>query len=109
MAAAEQGLTVRPTWPVIANRGSPGLMDPYNPAAALLFDTAFGVTPADALVVFFAEELPTLDWLADYVMDEEVRGFGQDDGPSFDLKEEEEIHYEKRALTTTESDTGWDT
>lgn len=109
MAAAEQGLIFRPVWPVIANTGGPGLLDPYNPAGALLFDSTFGATPADALAVFFAVELPGLDWLADYVMDDEVLAYGQDNEPSFEVKEEEEIHYEKRALTTTESDSGWDT
>ena len=42
-------------------------------------------------------------------MDDEVLTFGQDNEPSFSIEEEEEVHYEKRALTTTESDSGWDT
>ena len=109
MATAEQSLITRPAWPIIANPGSPGLLDPHNPAGAMLFDTSFGAKPADALAIFFADELGSLDWLADYVMDETVKTYAMDDEPKFEVEEDEEIHFEKRALTTTESDSGWDT
>ncbi len=105
---AEMGVITRPVWPVIAGPGGPGLLDPFNPAGALLFDTSFGATPQDALAVFFSRELPELDWLADYVMDETVKTYAQDSEPHFDVDEEEEPHFEKRALTTTASDSGWD-
>ena len=108
MATAEQSLITQPAWPLIANMGSPGLLDPQNPAGALLFHTSFGTTPADALAVFFTDELPGLDWLADYVMDETVKAYARDDGPVFDVEEDEEIHFEKKALTTTDTDSGWD-
>jgi hypothetical protein len=108
-SGSEMGVIPRPAWPIIANPGSPGRLDPFNPAGAMLFDTSFGAIPADALDVFFSVELPNLDWLADYVMDETVKTYAQDNEPSFEVVEDEEIHFEKRALTTTESDSGWDT
>ncbi len=105
---AESGVIAGPSWPVIAGPGSFGRVDPFNPADALLFDTSFGAAPADALALFFSRELPALDWLADYVMDETVKTYAQESEPSFEVEEEEELHFEKRALTTTDTDSGWD-
>ncbi len=95
-------------WPVIAGLNGPGRLDPYDPAAALIFDTSSGGWCADALARFFDDELGGLDWLTDYMMSTEVFENDQDDGPSFAVEAEPEEEYEKKALTIIDSDAGWD-
>jgi hypothetical protein len=108
MAGSEAGVVLVSAWPVMARLGSPGRLDPYNPTGALLFDSSRVSLRGDALAAFFSSELDALDWLTDYLMDESVLVCEQDSGPSFSLEEVEEIHFEKKALTTTDTDTGWD-
>jgi hypothetical protein len=96
-------------WPVVARLGGPGRLDPYNPTSALLFDSSLACFRGDPLAAFFDSEVEALDWLTDYLMDDSILACEQDRGPNFSLEEEDvEEHYEKKALTTTESDTGWD-
>ncbi len=95
-------------WPVIAQLGGPGWLDPCDPAGALIFDTAAGGLRGDALARFFAQEVDGLDWLADYMMDEAVFEDEQHNGPRFSMEEEPQEEYEKKALTTTDTDSGWD-
>ena len=92
----------------VARFGGPGRLDPYNPADALLFDTAQAGLNGDAVALFFGVEMDALDWLADYLMDESILACRLDKDLSFTVEEEEpEEHYDKKALTTTESDPGW--
>ena len=109
MAGSEACVVGFEAWPVMARLGSPGRLDPYNPTGALLFDSSRVSLRGDALAAFFSSELESLDWLTDYLMDDSVLACEQDRGPSFTLEDEhEEEHYDKKAITTTESDTGWD-
>ncbi len=108
MSGASSGLVRREAWPVIAAVGGPGRLDPFNPASAMIFDTAAGTLKGDAIQLFFASELGTLDWLQDYLMDSSVLICEQDHGPSFEVEPEPEEEYEKKALTTTDTDPGWD-
>jgi len=95
-------------WPPIDAPGGPGRLDPRDPAAALIFDTAQGRLRGDPLRIFFAAELSELDWLNDYMMDPSAFENEQDEGPNFTVEPEAEEHYDKKALTTTETDSGWD-
>jgi hypothetical protein len=108
MSGTTIGLVQTGAWPVIAGKGGPGRLDPFNPAAAMIFDTAAGTLRGDALVRFFANELAALDWLQDYLMDDSVLLCEQDHGPSFEVEQEAEEEYDKKALTTTDTDAGWD-
>jgi hypothetical protein len=107
-SGAAGGLVPLEAWPVIAAVGGPGRLDPYNQAAAMIFDTASGTLRGDPLARFFASEIDGLDWLRDYLMDGSVLFSEQDDGPSFEVAPEPEEEYEKKALTTTDTDPGWD-
>jgi hypothetical protein len=107
-AASAVALAGTGAWPVIAGLNGPGRLDPYNPAAALIFETAAGGLRGDALARFFDSELGGLDWLTDYMMSTEVFENDQDTGPSFAVEAEPEEEYEKKALTTIDSDSGWD-
>ena len=109
MAGSETGQIGAGAWPAMTRYGSPGRLDPYNPTGALLFDTSEGALHGDAIDLFFAQEIEALDWLTDYLMDDSVLACEQDRGPSFSLEPEpEDEHYDKKALTTTDSDSGWD-
>jgi hypothetical protein len=108
MSGTSIGLVRPEAWPVIAAVGGPGRLDPFNPASAMIFDTASGTLRGDALARFFASEIDGLDWLQDYLMDASVLICEQDRGPSFEVEPEPEEEYEKKALTTTDTDSGWD-
>ena len=109
MVAATAELVVRSgAWPAMAGSGGPGRLDPNDPAGALIFDTARGELHGDALARFFASELDELDWLADYLMDTSALHNEQEGGPCFDVEAEPEEEYERKALTTTDTDSGWD-
>ncbi len=96
-------------WPVIARLGGPGRIDPYNPAGALLFQTGKDGLANDAVAVFFGRDMDTLDWLADYLMDVSLlEKTDAEKGPSFAVEEEVEEHFDKKVLTTTDTDAGWD-
>jgi hypothetical protein len=95
-------------WPVMAGCGGPGALDPFNPADAMIFETAGRSLSGDALAVFFAEEMDALDWLNDYLMDASGLHSEQEHGPSFEVEAEIEEEYERKVLTTTETDAGWD-
>jgi hypothetical protein len=107
-ATSEIGLVGAGRWPMILALGGPGRLDPYDQAGALIFDTAKGGLRADALTVFFATEAAALDWLADYMMDDTILELGRETGPSFEVHIEPDEEYERKALTTTETDSGWD-
>ena len=106
-AASAEAIVWSETWPAIA-RGGPGRLDPYDPARSLIFDTAHDGLQSDALALFFATEIEALDWLTDYMMDAGVLDNEQEGGPRFEVEAEAEEEYEKKALTTTETDSGWD-
>jgi hypothetical protein len=108
MSGTSIGLVRPEAWPVIAAVGGPGRLDPFNPASAMIFDTASGTLRGDALAWFFASEIKGLDWLQDYLMDASVLLCEQDHGPSFEVEPEPEEEYEKKALTMTDTDPGWD-
>ena len=72
----------------------------------------FAAAPAglggDALAVFLHQEMPRLEWFSDYMMQAAPFEDEVNDSPSFEVIEEEEPHFDKKVLTTTETDSGWD-
>ena len=96
-------------WPVIGRTGIPGRLDPLNPAGALIFDTSAGDWSSDAVSRFFAAEMGRLDWLADYMMQDSGVLGEEDDEPDFGQEPDtDDDQYDKKALTTTATDSGWD-
>ena len=103
VATAETG-----AWPAVLGLNGPGRLNPFDPAAALIFDAASGILRGDALARFLDSELVSLDWLADYMMSTDVFEADEETGPSFDVEPDAIEEYEKKALATIEADSGWD-
>jgi hypothetical protein len=109
MTAWADGSVAAETWPMIGRTGIPGRLDPLDPAGALIFDTSGGAGSSDAVARFFAVEIGALDWLADFMMED--RGvLGEEyEEPEFGQEPDtDDDQYDKKALTTTATDSGWD-
>jgi hypothetical protein len=91
----------------VALRG-PGALREGDVAGALIFDAGKNVAGADLLAQFYSEELYALDWLHDYVMNDELKTL-QDDEIAFGVITEEEAEeiYNKADLTSIQSDGDW--
>jgi hypothetical protein len=89
----------------------PGRMDEHNPQLALIFDAGKHSFRGEPLVHFYREEMGDMDWLRDYLMDDETAAMASDvadfSAMFHDDEAEENEVYNKSDLTTIESDSGW--
>ena len=76
-------------------------------ARALIFDAGKDCAAGDPLARFYAEEILELDWLRDYVMDENLAALGHDLAEGFKLEDEIDEVYNKADLTTVAADGNW--
>ena len=90
----------------VALRGPGNLRDDDVPMA-LIFDAGKNSGAADALTRFYAEDVPALDWLRDYVMDDDLMSLSDDADDEFGAHEEPEEIYNKADLTQIQSDGDW--
>jgi hypothetical protein len=92
----------------VALRG-PGALRDSDVPGTLIFDAGKACGNADLLARFYAEEMSALDWLHDYVMDDELKTLRAQEefGHGFMADEEVEEVYNKADLTAIQSDSNW--
>jgi hypothetical protein len=92
----------------VALRG-PGALRDIDVPGALIFDAGKACGHTDLLAQFYAEEMSALDWLHDYVMDDELKTLqAQEEFANGVVTDEEaEELYNKADLTTIQSDGNW--
>jgi hypothetical protein len=76
----------------------------------LIFDAGTAGRDIDPLARFYDEDLPTLDWLRDYLVTEDLPAVPNDDVPRFGVNEaddEDEAMYSKIVTAQIESDGAW--
>jgi hypothetical protein len=89
----------------------PGHLDEHNPQDSLIFDAGKHSFSDEPLLRFYAEDIWALDWVRDYLMDEDVAKMTMevDEFQNMFTREdaEEEEIYNKSDLTQIESDAQW--
>jgi hypothetical protein len=100
VGAARSGLPARFA---LVGPGMPG----DDVTRALIFDAGRSCGVGDPIVRFYAEEMFALDWLRDYVMDEDLATLGHDLEDVFKVEEDLEEMYTKVDITQIQSDSGW--
>jgi hypothetical protein len=89
----------------------PGHLDEHNPQDSLIFDAGKHAFTDEPLLRFYAEDIWALDWVRDYLMDEDVAKMTMevDEFQNMFTREdaEEEEIYNKSDLTQIESDAQW--
>ncbi len=92
----------------IAVRG-PGRLGREGASGVMIFDAGQDCRSGDMMARFFSEEIDSLLWLEDYLLDNALLKLREvpEDGPPGLAEDDDEIAYQKSALTTTETDGSW--
>jgi hypothetical protein len=86
----------------------PGWLGRDGAASLMIFDAGEDCRSRDMVARFFGEEIDALQWVEDYLADRDMLNMmARLEELPFGEEEEEEEVYDRKAVVTTESDSGW--
>jgi hypothetical protein len=91
----------------LAIRG-PGRLGAEGPTGVMIFDAGETCRSHDMVARFFGEEIDSLHWLEDYLLDLDLLNmFARLETAVHEPDDEEDVLYDKKALVDVDSAGGW--